>query len=456
MNRRLLLGALLLSIAAIPAFTNAQCAGAHLATPEEAASASSGGIIAGVTMVCPGDARLGVSNQVGEAKKYLLSISEGLQGTQAPPTADRINNLNNTLAVCAANFLKAYTQTTGVQMKLRSAFRCGPNTPQGVQCDRTENARAGGAGGSNHQLGLAIDVNPLDGNYPKLWQFASQNPSFGVCFPYLGGDRPHMTLAGSGTGEAAKCAAQGVTNACSGAPIFDARMPTGTGNVTIGTGGLPAHGATMGGGIGRGFASQNNPLSNLLNPTIGLIAPLVMTSLLSPQSEPPPPPPMQTIPTAYPYSSYNPAQSAGPTTTFVYVPYATAPGPAVLDQLSQIVGTPQDIASPVTVIQSASGTAVLNSNLFEPRATATNVSSISYRDDILSSTSVPVAPIHVDDTFAPARADEARDLRGTYDPSLLLRALQALRELLATMVVRVHAGVDHGFYAAWQIERRVD
>lgn len=181
---------------------------AHLATPEEAASAPGKGIIAGVTNMCGSDAQLGITNDVGAAKQYLLSIAQGLPGTQAPPTKDRIEKLDNALAVCAANFFKSYTEKTGVKLILRSAYRDGPNG---------ENARAGGASGSNHTKGLAIDVNPADGNYPRLWQYASKDPRYGVCFPYLGGDRPHLTLAGTNTGEAGKCARQGVTKACDGA-----------------------------------------------------------------------------------------------------------------------------------------------------------------------------------------------------------------------------------------------
>lgn len=179
----------------------------HLATAQEAAAAPEKGIIAGVTNICGSDAKLGITGDVGSAKQYLLSIAQGLPNTQAPPTKDRIDKLDNALALCAANFFKAYTAATNVKLVLRSAYRDGPNG---------ENARAGGAPGSNHTKGLAIDVNPADGNYQKLWQYASQNPKFGVCFPYLGGDRPHLTLAGTNTGESARCARQGVTKPCDG------------------------------------------------------------------------------------------------------------------------------------------------------------------------------------------------------------------------------------------------
>jgi len=42
-----------------------------------------------------------------------------------------------------------------------------------------------------------------------------------VCFPYLGADRPHMALAGTNTGEAQRCAAQGIASACAEGGAFD-------------------------------------------------------------------------------------------------------------------------------------------------------------------------------------------------------------------------------------------
>ncbi len=166
---------------------------------------------------CFNPSATGVSTSANGAKQYLLSIAQGLPGTQAPPTQDRINKLNDTFAVCAANFFKAYTQATGVKLTLRSAYRDAANG---------ENARAGGVAGSNHTRGMAIDINPADGNYPRLWDYASKNPTYGVCFPHRAGDRPHIILAGIGGSEASKCAAQGVTRACSGAPAFNPNAPT--------------------------------------------------------------------------------------------------------------------------------------------------------------------------------------------------------------------------------------
>jgi hypothetical protein len=239
-------------VLAVPAYA-ADCSslpGTREATASDAVVRD--GIIPAGTCFNPNDT--GVSNTAAQAKEYLYSIAEGLPGTQAPPTRDKVFMLNDTFAVCAANFIKGYTQSTGVSIKLRSAVRCGPNSPSAWTCDRNENARAGGAVSSNHQLGLAIDINPSDGNYQRLWDAARANSSFGVCFPYLADDRPHLAFAGGTSGEAQKCAAQGIKPTCAGAPAFDpnARPYTPTS--------IPTSQSAPTGGT-------NNPFANPYNPT---------------------------------------------------------------------------------------------------------------------------------------------------------------------------------------------
>ncbi len=116
--------ALLAASIAVPTSASAQglygdeslpCPGARLATVQEAASASpKGSIIAGVTYVCPGDARLGISNDAGEAKIYLRSIL-------CPPDGDNyggmgpdetIRGLDAEFAKCAASFLKSLNSSS--------------------------------------------------------------------------------------------------------------------------------------------------------------------------------------------------------------------------------------------------------------------------------------------------------------------------------------------------------
>lgn len=214
-------------------------AGCHVATAAEAATAQNGSIIAGKSYVCPNDLKVGITNDVGEAKKYLNTLPKRPLSNCAPPTENNVNMLDNGFAVCAAAFFKAYTAQYGT-VYITSAFRNGASGTAGDGSGKSANECAGGAAGSNHQRGYAMDVNPASESlYPKLWQFASQNPQFGICFPHQDGrggtvstypDRPHMILAGIGGNEAAACARQGVTQACKAGSSFVATPVQGVGS----------------------------------------------------------------------------------------------------------------------------------------------------------------------------------------------------------------------------------
>ena len=190
------------------------CSNPHIATSEDIAAGYPAG-----SYVCPQDYQLSnVTPESGAAKEYLKSLPRQSVGGSicAPPGSDEnIDRLNSTFATCAARFLKEYTSRYG-GIVITSAYRDGTpgSSPKGD--GKSANQCAGGAPGSNHQRGLAMDVYPSNGDFEQIWNFASQNPQFGICFPYKGGDRPHMALAGTGTGEAAKCATQGVSQSCSG------------------------------------------------------------------------------------------------------------------------------------------------------------------------------------------------------------------------------------------------
>ena len=203
------LAILLLIVRAEAATNGLPCDNPRLPTAAEVAA----GVPAGIP-ACLSDFRTAVGDD-GSAKVYLNSLPKHPLSQCAPPTAENINKLNPTFAICAAQFLKAYTETYG-GVYITSAFRDGAPGSAGDGSGRSANACAGGARGSNHQRGIAMDLYPNNGNFQQLWNFASQNPQFGVCFPYKGSDRPHMGLAGTGTGEAARCAAQGVTRPCDG------------------------------------------------------------------------------------------------------------------------------------------------------------------------------------------------------------------------------------------------
>jgi len=197
--------------------------GCHLMSESEAATARSAGNTAAKAgvQVCDSDQKI-FTQDAAVAKEYILSIAEGLQGTKAPPDRAHIEKLYSPFAVCAANFFKAYSQRYS-RLIVRSAYRDGPSG---------ENQRAGGVPGSNHTRGIAIDVNPVNGDYPTLWNFARSNPQFGVCFPHLGTDRPHMILAGTGGNEAAKCASQGVVQACSGSGFDPSAIRPASGSIS--------------------------------------------------------------------------------------------------------------------------------------------------------------------------------------------------------------------------------
>jgi len=198
---------------------------AYAATPAQCAvlkGAGFTGICNLKTLVTKEDVNLGISKGVAGAKKFLTSRASNLRKSKAPILCSgnkNIERLNNTFAVCSANFIKAYESVYGTgSVKVVSGFR--PGREQGDGCG--SNAAAGGVPNSNHTKGLAIDVNPFGkGSYKTLYNFARLNPNLGVCFPHYGWDNPHMTLAGGSGREARKCAAQGVKTQCSGAPKFN-------------------------------------------------------------------------------------------------------------------------------------------------------------------------------------------------------------------------------------------
>lgn len=214
---------LLPALLAYPQLSIAQTcpAGQEPITHENRALARSAGIPDSAICWKPNIAAAGINE--AQAKQYLNSLPKRPLSQCAPPTQQNIERLNGTFAVCAAQFFKAYTERYG-QVLITSAFRDA--TPgSGPDGRQSANQCAGGAPGSNHSRGVAMDVNPADeGMYPTLWKFASDNPQFGVCFPFQDGrtgsirDRPHMILAGIGGSEGALCARQGVTQPCNGAP----------------------------------------------------------------------------------------------------------------------------------------------------------------------------------------------------------------------------------------------
>ncbi len=407
------------------------------------------------TCINPND--IGVSNSASEAKEYLLSIAEGLSGTQAPPNRDRVFMLNDTFAICAANFIKNYTRTTGVAIKLRSAVRCGPNSPSSWSCDRTENARAGGATGSNHQTGLAIDINPADGNYPRLWKAANSDPSQGVCFPYLNGDRPHLALAGTGTGESARCVLQGVTKACSGAPAFNPNAQpyvagTGSGNV-------PTGGTNQTGGMLAPVSS--NPFANPYNPT--------QQSMPTSYSSYPTPTPYPTDTTSY--NSPTPVSVPAPTTGVATMPPLYVPpsntsiqtgAPQTTsdyDKLKQLASTSQSTGTSVSTGTSLNGSASstrLNGDLYDIDYGGSHTGGANIEVGtlaVMATSSVAINPVHVTQTFSGTNAPPqtaGTDVRTAQNQSLVVALLTTLRDLLVSYLKFLQTRTTYGFQGAWQ------
>lgn len=161
---------------------------------------------------------LGVNQSTEQAKTYLLSLPRS--GTAANNSG--ITDLNGSFAICAANFLKAFTSkygsvtiTSGYRSAAYDAAMC-KNNPACGALENNPNPNG------NHQKGLAMDIN-AGSNQTAMDHFAKQNPQFGVCFPFsLGGvtgagkpDTVHMILAGIPGSEPQGAGCSGVTRACS-------------------------------------------------------------------------------------------------------------------------------------------------------------------------------------------------------------------------------------------------
>ncbi len=402
----------------------------HLATQQEAAAASGGGIIAGVTYVCPNDARLGISNSAGAAKEYLLSIAQGLPGTKAPPDRNHIAQLNSAFAVCAAGFLKAYSQNYGA-VRITSAYRDGPSG---------ENAAAGGAPGSNHTRGLAIDVGPTNGDYKRMWDFAKANPQFGVCFPHEGFDRPHMILGGIGGTEGGKCMARGISKPCSGVN-FD--------------------------------PNEVKPAYSSNTPTAALAERLRQAALMSQlQQPPPPPPPQQTQQPStsgqQPSSSQSPAttdpgytsttqQPSSPTpvsTLLSPAPVATNPNTTVNDQppliptleLLKAIAFPLSATS--TEVGTSSSVSLTVSTLREIAGLTTSTPPQAASSTITASgTIVTIQPRNAQPTFTSPELNTPGSQYSPQQLSTFQNALSQIKEVLMRMLVLLQPFRGFGDYA---------
>lgn len=152
---------------------------------------------------------VGIDQTAEEAKQYLKSLP-------CPSGKCYIENINNSFAVCAANFFKEFQQRYG-RVTINRAWNSVENEARLCR----NNPGCGGfmnspAPQSNHTKGVAMDVSA--GNHQiTMANFAKQNPQFGVCFPFVGSsfkDDVHMILAGIPGSEPRVVGCAGVVRAC--------------------------------------------------------------------------------------------------------------------------------------------------------------------------------------------------------------------------------------------------
>ncbi len=210
--------AVMVALCALPTLVvHAQAAGCHIASQAEVDA----GAVAG-REVCAADVAAGITVQAGEAKEYLRSIFTS-GGQQCTAQQDKIGQLNNTFATCAAQMLKAYQERYG-KVTINRAYNA-------MSCEAALCVNNPGCGGfnnnpapnSSHVQGVAMDVQTQ--NQQQLIGFARANPQFGVCFP-ISWDTVHLVGAGySNNGESRSCASQGITQPCDGLQAGQVNAP---------------------------------------------------------------------------------------------------------------------------------------------------------------------------------------------------------------------------------------
>lgn len=210
MQKSLFVAAALVLIVSAPTPAHAiRCSDGSESVPATAAQAVNGVKVG--DPVCPVDIQAGIDAEAGTAKQWLAQHGKAKSdcGTAAP---ESFQMLDSKFAVCAYKALQAYEQQVG-SFTISSAFRskeqqvcvCIPyGGPKAGKCGSAGETGSDGYAlscqGHWHQCGLAIDVNPGDGNYDKLHAFVQGK---GVSFP-IAGDAPHMMPAGGDCSGGAK------------------------------------------------------------------------------------------------------------------------------------------------------------------------------------------------------------------------------------------------------------
>jgi|GEM_PF-1880247 len=143
----------------------------------------------------------GISQQAEQAKQWLAQHAQA-KSTCGTASDQSFEKLQSNFAVCAYNALKKY-EDAGNKFTISSAYRsqqqqvcvCGPTGPQAGVCGSAGPMGSDGyaisCNGHWHQCGLALDINPGNGNYDQLHQYI-QGLNAGVGFPIASTDKPHM------------------------------------------------------------------------------------------------------------------------------------------------------------------------------------------------------------------------------------------------------------------------
>lgn len=301
---------------------------------------------------CYNPATPGISATAEAAKKYLLSIASGIRNSKAPPDWAHIQPLNDSFAICAAHFLAAYIKAYG-PVNVVSAFRCGPRTDPRLSCNRSENGNAGGATNSNHQIGMAVDINPNGGNssYNTLKSFSLANPGYGIQFPwpfYAGSiDKNHMEATNRSTG------------ACDGVP-----------GTPVITGPAADPSTTPSASSAAPTAALANMMRTMFTPTPPPIAPAPVQPAYNPTSYfPPTPSASGTItidsnppPSPAPVSDLITAIAGGDTSKSTTTATATGTAITLINALGNVAGLQPNGSKPVPTGTSSIAVASLTPN----------------------------------------------------------------------------------------------
>ncbi len=446
----------------LPLFASAQngypgeslpCPNAHLATPQEASAASpKGSIIAGVTYVCPNDARLGINNEAGASKDYLRTIL-------CPPDGDNyggygpdetIRRLDPKFAQCAATFLKSLNSSGNpycIKEAARTVEKQNSYVARGViACKKGAMCE--------HPRGIAIDINVTGRpgasctEYLRAHQLA---PQFGLTF-YMGcKDAYHFVPQKGG---------------CADANF----IPSGTGASGVSTGGTSANGFLPASYYDypqyapsptAPYMSAINALTPLLNNSMQQTSPTTPTSAgtkYDPNAYAQPSAPI-TLPTPSSSIFEVPPPYTVPLSTSTNTTTNTQQTMSYYDKLALFADGGQ-AGVPVKTGGTGTGTSaptVLNNDLYDITTDTTTGGSNVLEDElpVIATNSVAINSVHVTETFTQPKQPTAvqsasSGVQKAQNQALIVALLTTLRDLLVTYLNFLKTHPTTGFQGAWQ------